>query len=206
MVGRIVATVCLVGALVGTVAAPATAQDAPPNPRVLVETSVGDFEMELFRDRVPATVVNFLTYVVEGYYDGTVFHRVIRDLIIQGGGFTVGPDDQLAPKQEGLRGTIVNQASRLLQNRRGTVAMARGAGADTARQQFFINLDDNSMFDFKNPTPDGIGYAVFGRVTEGMNVVSEIGRARTGNQGPLQDVPNEPVIIRSISRIETPAQ
>jgi len=198
-------SLALLLSLLGT-ATPALAQDPPPNPRVIVTTSMGEFEMELYRDRVAATVVNFLTYVIEGYYDGTVFHRVIRDTIIQGGGFTVDAEEQLAPKAEGLRGTIVNQASRSLQNRRGTIAMARGGGANTARQQFFINLDDNASFDFKNPTDAGIGYAVFGRVTEGMDVVSEIGRVRTGTQGPLLDVPNDPVIIESIRRVEVPAQ
>jgi len=204
---RIVRAVVVIAVVTATWVTPAAGQDAPPNPRVVVETNLGSFEMELFRDRVPATVVNFLTYVIQGYYDGTTFHRVIRDTIIQGGGFMVGPpDDQLVPKSEGLRGTIVNQASLLLRNRRGTVAMARGAGPDTARQQFFINLDDNAMFDFKNPTPDGIGYAVFGEVTEGMDVVSEIGRVRTGSQGPLLDVPNDPVVIESIRRVELPPQ
>jgi cyclophilin family peptidyl-prolyl cis-trans isomerase len=187
-----------------SIAAPAAAQDPPPNPRVLVQTSEGDFEMELFRDEpsVIATVVNFLGYVRDGYYDGTVFHRVIRDVIIQGGGFSVDADNMLVPKSEGLRGQILHQGSFKLKNARGTVAMARGAGPNTARQQIFINLEANMSFDFKNPTPAGVGYTVFGRVTDGMNVVRNIGRTRTGSQGPLQDVPNEPVIITSITRVE----
>jgi cyclophilin family peptidyl-prolyl cis-trans isomerase len=189
-------------ALAGVLAPPAAGQDAPPNPRVLVETSMGNFEMELFRDRVLATVVNFLVYVRDGYYDGTVFHRVIRNLIVQGGGMTVGEDDQLESKVEGLRGTIVNQATRNLLNRRGTVAMARGSAPDSARQQFFINLDNNDNFNYRNGSPSGIGYAVFGRVTEGMDVVHQIGRVRTGNQDRMQDVPREPVIIHSITRVE----
>ena len=198
-------TVWLSVAIVTTFLAPsAFAQDPPPNPRVLVETSEGDFEMELFRDRVPATVVNFLIYVRDGYYNGTVFHRVLRNMLIQGGGFVVGDDDLLAPKNEGLRGPIINQASRLLQHTAGTIAMARGSDPDSARQQFFINIDSNLDFNFKTPLPDGIGYAVFGRVTEGMNVVRDIGRTRTGNHGPLTDVPREPVIIESITRIEVP--
>ncbi len=189
-------------ALTLSMAAPVGAQDPPPNPRVLVETTKGDFEIELFRNErdVIATVVNFLGYVRAGYYDGTVFHRTMRDLLIQGGGFTVGENDQIVPKTEGLRGQIVNQATRNLQNRRGTVAMARGNAPDSARQQFFINLDDNSSFDFKNPTPAGIGYAVFGRVTDGMNVVRDIGRVRTGSQAP--DIPNEPVVITSITLVQ----
>ncbi len=190
-------------AMIGIVAAPATAQDPPPNPRVLVETTAGNFEIELFRDRVPATVVNFLLYVRDGYYNGTVFHRVIRDVIIQGGAFVVGDDNQLSMKVDGLRGQIINQASRSLQNRRGTVAMARGEAPDSARQQFFINLENNMNFDYRNGTPSGIGYAVFGEVTEGMNVVRNINRGRTGTRGNLLDFPNEPVVITSITRIET---
>ena len=186
----------------GLLAAPAAGQEMPPNPRVLVDTSMGSFEMELFRDRVPATVVNFLIYVRDGYYDGTVFHRILRDVIVQGGGFAVGEDDQLEPKLEGLRGTIINQASRNLLNLRGTVAMARRAEPDSARQQFFINLDNNDNFNYRNSLPSGVGYAVFGRVTEGMNVVDRIGRVRTGRQGAMQDVPREPVVINSITRVE----
>jgi cyclophilin family peptidyl-prolyl cis-trans isomerase len=189
-------------ALTLSMAAPVGAQDPPPNPRVLVETTKGDFEIELFRNErdVIATVVNFLGYVRAGYYDGTVFHRTMRDVLIQGGGFMVGEDEQLVAKTEGLRGQIVNQATRNHQNRRGTIAMARGSAPDSARQQFFINLEDNSSFDFKNPTPAGIGYAVFGRVTDGMNVVRDIGRVRTGSQAP--DIPNEPVVITSITLVQ----
>ena len=183
-------------------AAPVAGQQMPPNPRVLVDTSLGSFEMELFRDRVPATVVNFLIYVRDGYYDGTVFHRILRDVIVQGGGFMLGEDEQLEPKLEGLRGTIINQASRNLLNLRGTVAMARRAEPDSARQQFFINLDNNDNFNYRNPLPSGVGYAVFGRVTEGMDIVDRIGRVRTGRQGGMQDVPREPVVINSITRVE----
>lgn len=188
--------------LAALLAAPAAGQQMPPNPHVLVETSMGDFEMELFRDQVPATVVNFLVYVRDGYYDGTVFHRILRDVIVQGGGFRVGEEDLLEPKVEGLRGTIINQASRNLLNLRGTVAMARGSAPDSARQQFFINLDNNDNFNYRNPLPSGVGYAVFGRVTEGMDVVDRIGRVRTGRQGGMQDVPRDPVVIHAITRIE----
>lgn len=193
----------LCAAMIGIVAAPAVAQDPPPNPRVLVETTAGNFEIELFRDRVPATVVNFLLYVRDGYYNGTVFHRVIRDVIIQGGAFVVDDENQLSMKVDGLRGQIINQASRSLQNRRGTVAMARGEAPDSARQQFFINLENNTNFDYRNGTPSGIGYAVFGEVTDGMNVVRDINRGRTGTRGNLLDFPNEPVVITSITRVET---
>ena len=176
-------TVALTWALVVVFATPVLAQDAPPNPRVLVETSEGDFEMELFKDRVPATVVNFLTYVQAGYYDGTIVHRVIRDVLMQGGGLVADGDDAIVPKTEGLRGRIINEASNALQNARGTVAMARLAEPNSAQAQFFINLDNNTMFNFKNSTAQGIGYAVFGRVTEGMDVVRRIGRTRTTSKG-----------------------
>ncbi len=198
-------TVLLASAVVGIVATPVGAQDAPPNPRVLVETSEGEFRVELFKDRVPATVVNFLMYVQAGYYDGTIFHRVIRDVIVQGGGFVADDDDDvgIVPKVEGLRGRILNQATGSMQNRGGTLAMARGAEPNSARQQFFINLDDNASFDHKNGTAQGFGYAVFGRVTDGMDVVRRIGRTRTTNKGDHRNVPREPIVIRSIRQIET---
>ena len=193
----------LVGStLLGLLSVPISAQDAPPNPRVLVETSEGNFEMELFRDRVPATVVNFLIYVRDGYYDGTVFHRVIRDLIVQGGGMVLEDDNKLTRKQEELRGPIVNQASGNLRNRMGTVAMARTADPNSATSQFFINLQHNTNFDYKNGTAAGIGYAVFGRITDGMDVVRSIGRTRTSTQDGRQNVPRNPVVIHSISRVE----
>ena len=189
--------------LVGGVATPVAAQDAPPNPRVLVETSEGDFEMELFKDQVPATVVNFLLYAQAGHYDGTIFHRVIRDVIVQGGGFVAEGDDEIVPRLEGLRGPILNEASSSLPNRRGTVAMARLREPNSARAQFFINLDDNAMFNHKNGTLDGFGYAVFGRVTDGMDVVRRIGRTRTTSKGDYRDVPRDTVVIQSITQVET---
>jgi len=194
---------CIGLVLVGIFTTPVSAQDAPPNPRVLVETSEGDFEIELFKDRAPVSVVNFLTYVQAGFYDGTVFHRVIRDAIVQGGGLVAKADGRITPKLEGLRGQILNEATNNLQNRRGTVAMARLAEPNSARSQFFINLDDNGSFNHTNGTAQGFGYAVFGRVIEGMNVVLEIGSTRTTNQGDYRDVPSEPIVIRSIRQIET---
>ena len=196
-------TILLASALVGIVATPVGAQDALPNPRVLVETSEGDFEIELFKDRVPATVVNFLIYVQTGYYDGTIFHRVIRDLMVQGGGFVNDGDDALVPKLEGLRGQILNEATSSLPNRQGTVAMARGIEPNTARAQFFINLEHNPSFNYNPFIPDGFGYAVFGRVTDGMDVVRRIGLTRTTGKGDLRDVPREAIVIRSITQIET---
>lgn len=192
----------LIVTLAGVLTVPMLAQDAPPNPRVVVETSEGNFEMELFRDRVPATVVNFLIYVRDGYYNGTVFHRVIRDLIVQGGGMVLEDDNELIRKQDGLRGPIVNQASANLRNRMGTVAMARTAAPDSATSQFFINLQHNTNFDYKNGTADGIGYAVFGQVTDGMDVIRDIGRTRTSTQSGRENVPRDPIIIHSITRVE----
>ena len=196
-------TVLLASTLVGIAATSVGAQDAPPNPRVLVETSEGDFEIELFKDQVPATVVNFLTYVQAGYYDGTIFHRVIRDLIVQGGGYVDDGNDAIVPKLEGLRGRILNEAPNGPQNRQGTIAMARGTEPNSARQQFFINLDDNTSFDHKNGTAQGFGYAVFGRVTDGMDVVRRIGRTRTTTKDVGKNVPRETIVIRSITQIKT---
>lgn len=196
-------TVLLASALVGGLATPVAAQDAPPNPRVLVETSEGDFEMELFKNQVPATVVNFLTYVQAGYYDGTIFHRVIRDVIVQGGGFVAEGDNEIVPRIEGLRGQILNEASNSLQNNRGTVAMARLGEPNSARAQFFINLDNNAMFNHRNGSPEGFGYAVFGRVTDGMDVVRRIGRARTTSKSNQRDVPRDTVVILSITQVDT---
>ena len=194
--------VLLASALVGGLATPVAAQDAPPNPRVLVATSEGDFEMELFKDKVPATVVNFLMYVQAGYYDGIIFHRVIRDVIVQAGGFVAEGDDEIVPRIEGLRGTILNEATNSLQNGRGTVAMARLGEPNSARSQFFINLDNNAMFNHRNGSPEGFGYAVFGRVTDGMDVIRRIGRTRTTTKSDQRDVPRDTIVIRSITQVE----
>ena len=195
-------TVVLASTLVGIVATPVGAQDAPPNPRMLVETSEGDFEIELFKDQVPATVVNFLTYVQAGYYDGTIFHRVIRDLIVQGGGYVDDGNDAIVPKLEGLRGRILNEAPNGPRNRQGTIAMALGTEPNSARQQFFINLDNNLNFNHKNRTAQGFGYAVFGRVTDGMDVVRRIGRTPTTTRDIGENVPRETIVIWSITQIE----
>lgn len=178
---------------------PATsvAQDAPPNPRVVVETTAGDITIELFRSQRPVSVVNFLTYVQDGFYDGTIFHRVIRGFMVQGGGMTA----DLEPKTDGLRGMILNEADSDLRNRRGTVAMARLGEPNTARAQFFINTENNGALDHRNRTAAGFGYAVFGEVVEGMDVVRDIERTRTGRVGGLDDVPREPIVINTIRRL-----
>ena len=174
------------------------AQDAPPNPHVVIETSMGDVTVELFRPRAPVSVVNFLTYVQAGFYDGTIFHRVIRNLIIQGGGLT----EDHEPRVEGLRGGILNEATNRLQNRRGTIAMARLASPNSARAQFFINVGHNDAFNHRNTTQQGYGYAVFGRVVDGMDVVDDISRVRTTRVGRMNDVPRENVVIHTIRRVD----
>ncbi len=193
-------TVFSVMVFTATGSMPGYAQDAPPNPHVVIETTMGDITVELFRPRAVASVVNFLTYVQAGYYDGTIFHRVMRNLIIQGGGVT--PDHEA--KIEGLRGPILNEATNNLQNRRGSVAMARLGTPNSARAQFFINVGQNMQFNHKNTTPAGFGYAVFGEVVDGMDVVDDISRVRTTRVGIMDDVPRETVLINTIRRVDPP--
>ena len=191
---RLLPLACLV---VTTLVAGDVAAQAPPNPRVVIETSEGDITCELFRSDAPVSVVNFLTYVQDGFYEGTIFHRVIRGFMIQGGGFT----EDLNPKTEGLRGGILNEATNNRRNRRGTLAMARVAAPNSARAQFFINTEDNASLNHRNRTDAGFGYAVFGRVVDGMDVVSRIERTRTGSVDGMGDVPREPIVINHIRRL-----
>ncbi len=183
-------------ALVAATAGPTT-QEPPPNPRVVIETTLGDITVELMRPKAPVSVANFLTYVQDGFYEGTVFHRVIQGFMVQGGGLL----EDLSPKTEGLRGGILNEATNNLKNRRGTVAMARTGSPNSARAQFFINVDNNRTLDHKNTSDAGFGYAVFGRVTDGMDVVEQIERVWTHRVGGLDDVPVEPIIITQIRRL-----
>ena len=163
---------------------------AADQPRVRLHTNVGDIELELDRDKAPVTVENFLSYVNDGFYDGTIFHRVIKNFMIQGGGFT--SDYTRKP----TRPPIANEADNGLKNTRGTIAMARTMNPDSATSQFFINTVDNTNLDHVAPTHSGWGYAVFGRVIEGMDVVDRIGNAPTGSGGPFQhDVPLSTVVI-----------
>lgn len=164
------------------------------NPTVEMETSEGTVKIELWQDKAPKTVANFLKYVDEGFYNGTVFHRVISNFMIQGGGFT--PD----MKQKKTRDPIKNEAAPELKNMRGTIAMARTAMIHSATSQFFINVEDNDFLDHKNTTPAGYGYAVFGKVIEGMDVVDKIKSVPTTSFGPHQDVPAKPVVITSVRR------
>lgn len=167
-------------------------------PQVVIVTSHGDMRVELYQEQAPETVANFLAYVDDGFYEGTIFHRVIRGFMIQGGGFT--PD----MRQKQTKAPIANEASNGLLNETGTLAMARTMDLHSATAQFFINVNDNDFLDHKNETVQGFGYCVFGRVIDGMDVVHAIERLTTGRKGGHSDVPLEPVVIRSIRRI--PAQ
>jgi peptidyl-prolyl cis-trans isomerase B (cyclophilin B) len=169
---------------------------ADQNPKVLMETSKGAITIELFADKAPISVRNFLTYVKEGYYDGLVFHRVIKGFMIQGGGL----DEDLQPKK--TRFAIKNEANNGLKNLRGTLAMARTAVVDSATSQFFINVVDNPFLDHQGKRPEDFGYAVFGQVVQGMEVVDAIREVKTGNRGGHADVPLEPVTIVSARLVE----
>ena len=157
---------------------------------VKLETSLGVIKVELYPDKAPVSVKNFLAYVKEGHYDGLIFHRVIRDFMIQGGGFT---------KEMKERGSkhppIKNEADNGLTNDRGTLAMARTSVVDSATAQFFINVVNNDFLNHRSKTPQGYGYAVFGKVTEGMDVVDKIRAVPTKGTGMFQDVPQQPVTI-----------
>ena len=159
---------------------------------VLMKTSMGDIKLELDRDKAPKTVENFLAYAKSGYYDGTIFHRVIGTFMIQGGGFDANMRQKPAPK------TVENEADNGLSNKRGTISMARTPDPQSASSQFFINVADNNFLDFKDRTPQGWGYCVFGKVVEGMDVVDAIKDVPTGRRGTYQDVPIKPVVIEKV--------
>ena len=157
---------------------------------VVIDTSLGVIKAELYTDKAPTTVSNFLAYVDEGFYNGTIFHRVIANFMIQGGGFT--PD----MRQKATKAQIKNEAANGLKNDRGTLAMARTAIVDSATCQFFINHKNNDFLNFKNATPQGFGYCVFGKVTEGLDVLDKIAAVQTASA----DVPVQTVLIKSITR------
>ena len=161
--------------------------------KATIETSMGTITLALNEEKSPATVANFAQYAKDGHYDGTIFHRVIDGFMIQGGGFTKEMNQK--PTREPIR----NEAMNGLKNKRGTIAMARTMVVDSATSQFFINLVDNDFLDFTAPTPQGFGYAVFGEVVDGMEVVDAIGKVKTGFAGPHQNVPETPVVIRKIT-------
>lgn len=165
------------------------------NPKVNLQTNKGLIVIELYPDQAPQSVANFLAYVDAGFYDGTIFHRVIPDFMIQGGGFTADLE-----KKE-TRAPIPNEADNGLKNERGTLAMARTNDPNSATAQFFINHKDNAFLDHSGKTPRGWGYAVFGRVTDGMSVVDAIATTPTGAKGMFpKDVPLETIVIEKASR------
>ena len=165
----------------------------PDNPVVKMETSYGDIFIELFEDTAPVTVENFIEYVNADFYNGTIFHRVINEFMIQGGGYTPG----LQPKK--VREPIKNEADNGVSNKRGTIAMARSKNINSATSQFFINVVDNSaMLDFKSPDPNLYGYAVFGDVIDGLDVIDAIKQAPTTTILPFKDVPKKDVMIKKV--------
>jgi len=164
--------------------------------KATIETTLGTISLELDDNKAPATVANFAKYAKDGHYDGTIFHRVIDGFMIQGGGFTKDMN------QKSTREPIRNEAMNGLKNKRGTIAMARTMVVDSATSQFFINLVDNDFLDFRSPTPQGFGYAVFGAVTSGMDVVDAIAKVKTGSVGPHQNVPDTPIVIKKVT-VET---
>jgi peptidyl-prolyl cis-trans isomerase A (cyclophilin A) len=183
----------LLGFLLQTPATTAPLQPAPGNPVVVIDTSEGAITLELFKDRAPVSVENFLQYARDKHYDGTIWHRVVRGYVIQGGGFT--PE----MVEKGTRPPIQNEATNGLSNRRGTVAMARTRSARSATSQFYINLSDNAALDHRGFSPDDFGYAVFGRVLSGMDVVDRIGAVPTAAREGMDDVPVTPVLIKNVT-------
>ncbi len=166
------------------------------NPKVRLSTSMGDIIVELDAENAPISTENFIAYVNDGFYDGTIFHRVIEDFMIQGGGMT--PD----MSQKKTKAPIKNEATNGLGNKRGTLAMARTQIVDSATAQFFINTVDNDFLDHQNTSVMGYGYAVFGKVVEGMETVDAIRKVATGNHGMHQDVPKESVVIEKATVVE----
>lgn len=161
------------------------------NPQVEMKTSQGAIVIELYPDKAPKSVANFLQYVKDGFYKGTIFHRVIDGFMIQGGGFTANMTEKPT------RSPIVNEAKNGLKNEAGAIAMARTSDPDSAAAQFYINLVNNAPLDY--PGSDGWGYAVFGRVIKGFDVVQKIGKTPTGSAGFYRDVPTTPIVIESVS-------
>ena len=166
-----------------------------PAARILMTTTVGPMTLELDADNAPKTVENFLSYVSSGFYDGTVFHRVINNFMVQGGGFTADME------QKATQAPIENEANNGLKNARGTIAMARTQDPHSATAQFFINVQDNDFLNHTGENMQGWGYAVFGKVTEGEDVLDKIRCVQTGSQAGHQDVPVEPIIIESVTVI-----
>ena len=166
------------------------------NPNVLFDTTEGEILIELYPDKAPETVANFLKYVDEGFYKNTIFHRVIKGFMIQGGGLT------MKMEEKPTSAPVKNEADNGLKNDRGTIAMARTMDPHSATAQFFINLVDNDFLNHTAPTMQGWGYCVFGKVVDGMDVVDKIGKTKTGSRPPYDDVPLDSVLINEASRFE----
>ena len=166
------------------------------NPNVLLDTTEGEIHIELYPDKAPEPVANFLKYVDEGFYKNTIFHRVIKGFMIQGGGLT------LKMEEKPTNAPVKNEADNGLKNDRGTIAMARTMDPHSATAQFFINLVDNDFLNHTAPTMQGWGYCVFGKVVDGMDVVDKIGKTKTGARPPYDDVPLDSVLINEASRFE----
>ena len=162
---------------------------AAGKPIVTFKTSMGDFTVQLEPEKTPNTVANFLQYVREGHYDGTIFHRVIAKFMVQGGGFTKNFE------QKATRDPVRNEADKGLANKRGTIAMARTSDPHSATNQFFVNVVYNKFLDHRAKNQQGWGYTAFGQVIDGMNIIGRIARVKTGTVGPYGDVPEEPIII-----------
>ncbi len=168
----------------------------PALPVVLIKTSMGDIKVELYPDRAPLTVKNFLMYVDAKQYNGTIFHRVIPGFMIQGGGF----DEYLTKKETGK--PVKNEADNGLSNKRGTIAMARTSAVDSATNQFFINLKNNAFLDYRNKSSSAYGYCVFGKVIAGMEVLDKISKVKTTRKKHYSDVPQKTIIIKEIVRVK----
>ena len=188
-----VVVLALLGFLLQTPAPAASPRPAPGNPVVVIETSAGPITAELFKDRAPVSADNFLQYAREGHYAGTIWHRVVPGYVIQGGGYT----PELVEKA--TRPPIQNEATNGLSNVRGTLAMARTRQARSATSQFYVNLANNPALDHRGFAPDDFGYAVFGRVLEGMDVVDRIAAVRTTSRDGMETVPVTPVLITGVT-------
>ena len=200
ILGNMVIMIALIVAQFGMVialgAAPQDIRAQGPDPVVKLETSMGDILVRLDARKAPMTTANFLEYVKAGQYDGTIFHRVIKDFMIQGGGMTA------SLREKTTRAPIKNEADNGLRNRKYTIAMARTSDPHSATAQFFINVKDNSFLDHRSKDPQGWGYAVFGKVIRGQDVVDQIAAVKTGSRGYYEDVPMQPVIIKRATIVE----
>ena len=196
MLKRIFPVVAFSLFIFGSVVQAAAADQAAKNPVILMETGMGNVKVRLDPQKAPISVHNFLDYVKGGFYKGTIFHRVIPGFMVQGGGFTA----DMQEKQ--TRAPIKNEAGNGLKNERGTIAMARTMIVDSASAQFFINVVDNGFLNHRDNSMQGFGYAVFGKVIEGMDVVDRIAKVKTGYQKGMGDVPETPVAIKSMRVVE----